>query len=663
MAYTERIFENMPLYARMADEASTLEHVCDSIQPQMDAVRRKLDQLPFLFDPSTAPSSYLDWMGQWFGLAPIDGKWLGLGLNPKWSESHKREVLSRIWQFWQAKGTEWSVREAAALWLELPNAHNRVILYQPIGKAPTAEPPGFWTYRTRYRSQLTTDIFSKKRLGAETFGPYQPDWQDFSTPWTWDHRAVFGEELIDETPPIIPVASSRMGPRNLWQLYELTPDEWRTVFPNVFDLQPEILDPRVTPTIFGKLTQSTGIELEESAEATSSRIERRIKVDGLKYGQMFPYPAKESKQVTETTEAITYGNWTGFSYMSRFGAYCSKVNRQINTETKVIKGSRGFSYSSQFAGKFTEKQVSHGPGNFSKSASYFSKFSAAQPFYFAPQKIETTVETTVDGLSKFLRGGVQPRGQSFYYPAAILENTEIVEGVTEWGLPAEILYSPARTWQVKKIVEKTIPAQYSKGVPVKFQVGTNQVLKYGRNCTSSRQLFEKIPGVPAPYTETEIKQAGAWPAFGYSNLFVSFGGSLSPIDTFTIETLSMDDSLTIEVPTERQEDQILIHSNYSGTSLSKRDLFYYPPVVEKRHIPASPPDYRFRNPIAVATHFHRFDLSKPFNRAATCEVYPEIIDVPVTKSGYLTNTVDLFTTRRILSITDVQIDIDPEKYP
>lgn len=320
--YSLELYENLPVYARLADENEILRHVVAPLQRPFSTVDHKLKQLPYNLNPSHPSSSeFLDFVGQWVGLAVVGGKWLGYGLNPDWTDDEKRRCLLRAWKYWQMKGTEWAIREAIYMWLGWEPTHDRdhhqIIL--PFGQRPTSTPPNWWGYDTPYDAHLLQDYPHRQHLGSGDYCPgvtYEPDWFGLRFPtWKWDYADVWVDTLELETvrPGVVERSTSHLGPNRPWQHFNIyTDDEWLQIFPNIFQLTPEIWASQAIPTIFGwwNAPLPTLILLENrDLPRTETVIE--FDVDGVHYGDFYPYASRpattEVRQIPETIEFAIAG--------------------------------------------------------------------------------------------------------------------------------------------------------------------------------------------------------------------------------------------------------------------------------------------------------------------------------------------------------------------
>jgi phage tail-like protein len=295
MPYSKVLYENLPLYARFADEKGVLQQVCDAIQPQYNDIHRRLNRLEFFFDVEHTPAEFLDWFGQIVGLSPINDQWLGLGLNPNWTSAYKRRVIQRAWTYWQLKGTEWAVREAIDLWLQWQPAHsNRLYFTQPFGKTPVATPPLWFGWGTPYDTSWALPWDAVQRLGSgDELQAYQPEWKridltQIDQPWS-------DRSIIQSAAPEQQSIGSAMGPYDSWMHFSLHASEWNKVAPNIVELNPEIWDAHITPTVClwlevdpGDVSGLQPLELQPNTLLPQQETVWDVVQDGMRWGDIYP---------------------------------------------------------------------------------------------------------------------------------------------------------------------------------------------------------------------------------------------------------------------------------------------------------------------------------------------------------------------------------------
>lgn len=313
---SRRLFENLPLYVRMADELTVLEHLCDTgLQPELNRIFKLLRDREFSLDvthPYT--EGYRDYLGQWVGLGAINDLWLGIGLNPRWSPGEKLETILAAFQYWQIKGTDEGIKTAIAMWLKYKEP---ITLRRPFGKT---EPFAQWfDYLTPYDAHIYKPLAEQRYLGGGDYldTEMQPDWfRLVSDRWQWDYLEVWGTTLRQEAAPIVKTRGSGLGPRNLEKHFDLTPDTWNNVFPNVHELDIETL-PALTRSrnfawlnITGVTDNRLKLRLKPKQDLVTTRIEQEWEIDGFKYEDYFPIlPKPAESEIIETVIDGEYGNY------------------------------------------------------------------------------------------------------------------------------------------------------------------------------------------------------------------------------------------------------------------------------------------------------------------------------------------------------------------
>lgn len=66
----------------------------DLFSQTLAGIERQIDGLPELFDPSTAPASFLPWLASW----------LALSLNENWDEPKRRRLIQNISRLYKERG-------------------------------------------------------------------------------------------------------------------------------------------------------------------------------------------------------------------------------------------------------------------------------------------------------------------------------------------------------------------------------------------------------------------------------------------------------------------------------------------------------------------------------------------------------------------------------
>ena len=306
----------LPIYARMVDEErGLLRHICDwGIQPELDEIYSKIRLQEYFYDPDHPASwGHLDWLGQFVGLGILDGHWLGVGLKPTWSIATKIDVIKRAWKYWQIKGSEAGIREAIAMWLRFEDK-KRLLLNLPFGTTPTDEPPNWHGWNTPYDVSLNQTFPEKQRLGWGNYwgNHHRPDYFTLQADWAWEWGGLVepgdegsltpGEPWQDRVedgeiiqtlnyvePPDIYLDRSRMGDRELWMHFYLQESEWNRIFPDIFDLNLEILPITTTATVFGWLQgirQPAIQPLIQTPRSVEEQTVTEFEFDGMQWGQL-----------------------------------------------------------------------------------------------------------------------------------------------------------------------------------------------------------------------------------------------------------------------------------------------------------------------------------------------------------------------------------------
>lgn len=309
MAFNLELYRNFPVYARLldADTARVLEHVCNAFQPELNALRNRIVDRGYFYNLNTTPEAYLDWLQQFVGGSPIGEQFLGLGLNPNWSQAHKRKVISRLWRYWQMKGTEWGVREAIALWLQWEPAHgDRLEIRKPFGKSASQILPQWWQQYTPYDATLNQTWTERQFFGSGDYGQsYRPDYftlqgaafSEYGQPWSDRFLTTIEAPRLDSP-------GSMLGPERPRLHFFLAEDEWNNIFPDILTLNPEIWSVNARPCVFGWLNcrLREALSLEPTQNPVHYRTDEILTIDGFRYGDSWHASAGVSHVRTETTE-------------------------------------------------------------------------------------------------------------------------------------------------------------------------------------------------------------------------------------------------------------------------------------------------------------------------------------------------------------------------
>ncbi|QLE46396.1 hypothetical protein FD723_39995 (plasmid) [Nostoc sp. C052] len=318
MPYRRRFYENLPIYARLADEQQgLLRHICDAaIQPELDKIYEAFAGQEYYYDPNHPLSwDHLDWLGQFVGLGMIEDHWLGIGINPDWPIAWKIDAISRAWNYWQIKGSEAGIREAVAIWLRFDDK-KRFLLKLPFGQYADEGHPGWWDYETVYDDHLNKTFPERRNLawGNHWGQQYRANYYSIQSPYpVWDYLDLWSDKTWNYLPPHETIYDrSRLGDRELWMHFYLKEWEWNQIFPNILTLNIEILPATTTATIFGWIELSGHcscllLERDDSYIKTQTFI--WIELDGLQYGQLVTVNNQSVPQPTlpNSSEFYIYG--------------------------------------------------------------------------------------------------------------------------------------------------------------------------------------------------------------------------------------------------------------------------------------------------------------------------------------------------------------------
>ena len=126
MSHSRRLFENLPLYAQLADDIrlGLLAHLCDrGLQVELDIFHRLIEEQEYFYNPDHPLAfPHLVWLGKFVGLNSVEGYWAGLGINPDWEIPKQQQAIKNAIAYWQVKGTEIGIRQGVDLWLNLSSS-------------------------------------------------------------------------------------------------------------------------------------------------------------------------------------------------------------------------------------------------------------------------------------------------------------------------------------------------------------------------------------------------------------------------------------------------------------------------------------------------------------------------------------------------------------
>lgn len=298
MPTSPRLYDNLPLYAKMVDEDGVLEHVAESLQTHLDAQRRRVEERPYTFDPKLAPANFLPFLGQFAGLANDGNRWLGIGLNVDWPVEHQRKVIERAPKYWASKGTDLGIREAIALWLMWEPAHDegRLLLTLPFGETPTSMPPQWGDYYTPYEFDLNQTWVEKQRYGPGDHASYSPVlYQQLDSQWTGEWNEPWSDRCFDiALPKFAETQGSGLAPQRPWMHFFVHEYEWNLIAPYINELNPAIWNTHANPVVFLwlSLMSAAPVVLEEPPDAAQFTVEIQCVEEGFEFGDWWPYPSE-----------------------------------------------------------------------------------------------------------------------------------------------------------------------------------------------------------------------------------------------------------------------------------------------------------------------------------------------------------------------------------
>lgn len=350
MPLSRRLFDNLPLYARVFDEFQNgiLQHICDAaIQPELDQVYRKIQQKEFFYDPNHPISAlHRIWLQQFIGAAAIQNSYLGLGINPAWSPTKQTDFINRYWNYLKIKTSEAGVKEAIALWLDWDSTNDLTIIY-PFGTTATAYPPMWWDFITPYDAHLYQTYPEKQFLGSGDWSQdYQPDWIELTSQNKWDYHEIWSDLLLDAAiAPIINNSWSALGPRNIWEHFICSTNNWNKIAPAIDTLNIEILNALTKPTVFlwfNNIENQYNFTLikDSNNPVVKNTVITTITIDGFQWGDIYPWNPiiPEHTEIISTTSISEFYIYPGM----QFGDLWGLVEFSLLQEVEIIEISEGF---------------------------------------------------------------------------------------------------------------------------------------------------------------------------------------------------------------------------------------------------------------------------------------------------------------------------------
>lgn len=308
------LYRSLPLYSQWFDEqsGSILAHLCGSIQPELDLIEQILGEYEFFLSlDSPLNDEYLDFLQQFVGAAPIEGRYLGIGLDPSWSVPQKKRVISRLFQYWQSKGTESAMRLAITLWLEWPEAESPEALdiRYPFGSQISSEPDNWWQWGTLYdagcyQSYKDSQVFGGGDIPGFNYQPPGLRLREFVDRWQWSVE-VWSPRLLDPlTFPIVKNSRNYLGPNNIGLHFNPSLDEfptWNQIFNNYSILSTEIIPVQTSDLVFQWVEPS--VEIPVIGLDPSDNLVKRTnyELEGYNWGglDLWPFPGLSQRTIKE----------------------------------------------------------------------------------------------------------------------------------------------------------------------------------------------------------------------------------------------------------------------------------------------------------------------------------------------------------------------------
>jgi Phage tail protein (Tail_P2_I) len=300
MPYTRQLIDLFPDRIRDRidqDEDTLIAHFANAIQPGLDRAIDVIEDEPDFYDPDICPVELLDWLGQLVGLARAGNNYLGLGINPNWTNQQKRTAINKVWQYWQIKGTPLGVAEAISIWLDwTPNGKNVLEINKPFGSKAAHTPPQWAGWNQPYYQELLQPYRQVRRWGGgdipggshlTNYAYLPPVGTEFALEGFVTIPVIPGSETlvanINSGSPI-PDATITAGVQRLarrltirsigaanssnrpWMNFLLEQADWNKISPDIAELNSEIWNARTDaePFTWLQLTPSLPLQLTGS---------------------------------------------------------------------------------------------------------------------------------------------------------------------------------------------------------------------------------------------------------------------------------------------------------------------------------------------------------------------------------------------------------------
>lgn len=306
------LYRSLPLYSQWFDEqtGSVLAHLCNSIQPELDTVEQILTEYEYFLNlDSPLNDEYLDFLQQFVGAAPIEGRYLGIGLDPGWSVVQKKRVIARLFQYWQSKGTESAMRLAIAMWLQWPEAEapESLDIRRPFGSQISSEPDNWWHWGTPYdagcyQSYKDTQIFYGGDIPGFNYQPPGLRLIEFVDRWQWSVE-VWSPRLLDPLSfPVVKNSRNYLGSNHIWLHFKPGLDEfptWNQIFNDYSVLSPEIVPSQTSDLVFQWVEQSIDIPVI-GLDPSENLVKRtNYELEGYNWGglDLWPFPGLSKRTI------------------------------------------------------------------------------------------------------------------------------------------------------------------------------------------------------------------------------------------------------------------------------------------------------------------------------------------------------------------------------
>lgn len=197
----KNIFDGLPYYVKLEDTKAggIIKHICDlGIQPEYESMRRILTLLDSAFDPRYISSNnMIEDMGKMLGLFNYEDHWIGIGINPNWTDEKKRNVVENIFDYWKIKGVAGSLEKALLIWgtdevnPSLPfKLREEIVLQNTI--LHRIDRVSLWSYYTPFNHNYLVPLSVQRRLGVGDRWERRKDYVDdrdikkIQTNYIWD---------------------------------------------------------------------------------------------------------------------------------------------------------------------------------------------------------------------------------------------------------------------------------------------------------------------------------------------------------------------------------------------------------------------------------------------------------------------------------------------